>query len=342
MSTPTPQALSLAMAMIDRRAWRLPGQTIDMVRALTIDAPDLPEDHYREIGSRQAAEILYGDPKDRRNAERALKFLVDHRIVETVPGSGTRPTAYRINGNFDEWVDVPWRPSRGVALTRLGSFAVVLGTAQNPSSAVALMTALASVAPLSLRRRKDVLAPSQVRRHKVRPSAVTWTTAQAPAQDERHLFLESSYELSFSDQEKKRFQMLKEAVLRRHSGRADAYLAGAPRRQLAEMARSLDDDRCSALVSELARNGPKELPVPQLVQWLDDWTPAAAPDPALAHAAERRRLATERGMLLDQLEHELDPDFALQLRNELADVDAGLARLDRKDLDGENDLVGEA
>ncbi len=267
MSAPTAQELSLAMAMIDRRTWRQPSQAVDMIRFLTIDSPDLPKDHYRELNDRQAATLLLGTPKRHRNARTILKNLVEDQVLEWVNGSGSRGTAYRINGAFSQWQNVKWRPSREVAMVKLSALAALYSTARANDSAVAHSTALDLIVPSSTSRQKKAAVPWNAVRHNDPLSAVLQSTAENGGESqERTTNSGLAKETSLSDEERERVFKIKGA-LKQKTG--DKWIRGVPERQLEQLVlEGATTDELLALVASI----PDGYRVPRGMEWIcEEW-----------------------------------------------------------------------
>jgi len=93
--------LDVALSMIDTRRWGLRAQLVALVRLECRQG-----DGWAWLSRPRAERLLRCGE---RYAYRLLRELVEERVLELgLKGSGTRPSAYRLNPDVERW-QVPWR-----------------------------------------------------------------------------------------------------------------------------------------------------------------------------------------------------------------------------------------
>ncbi len=317
------------MSMIDRRAWRQPAQAVDMIRFLTLDAPDLPQDHYRELSDRQAATLMLGAATRHRNARRVLEKLVEDRVLDSVAGAGSRATAYRINGAFSQWRNVVWRPSKELAMVKLSALSALYRTARPGDSAVTYRTALELIVPSSIGRHKKTVVPSSGLRHNDLLCAVVQGTAQTGAfLGERINYSDSVEEISLSEEQSERLFKIKGA-LKRKTGERGVW--GKPETMLKRL---VVDGASTEELLELVAKLPPEMRVPSGVEWIcEEWHARDLGDLDARSAEPQERsmqLKARREMIPRLLATRLDigdDEGAEELRFEMEQIDSELSNL---------------
>lgn len=305
-TAPSSKALSLALSMIDRRAWRLPAQVVDLIRAVTIDDPLFPRDELVLLGHRQVAEWFKGEGCDHRYVYRVMRELADQGVLRRVAGAGRRPDAWGVNA-IALWRDVPWSVPRELVLRRVADACAPPFAPQGIGSAAMHAAALGDVAPRSLSRHNEGLVPRSGSRHNGFTRAATRNAAQSDSVDAPYL---SSRDKSLSTEGGRESI---EVVIKAIRAKTGAKVWGAPARKLDELVATAGEQ----VVLEAIALAPPGLGSPKLVEWVADELEARAPAPKDADWFRRRAMAIEAQLLhLDA-----DDDQAVVLAAELTECE---------------------